>query len=73
MEVSYEKNKHNNFKVISILPAGSMLTDGTILTEETEFTDEEFEKNPLMLPVDHPLNQFLLRLSIERWRNNTDK
>ncbi|MFI3887190.1 hypothetical protein [Streptococcus parauberis] len=68
-----KKNKHNNFKVISILPAGSMLTDGTILTEETEFTDEEFEKNPLMLPADHPVNQFLLRISIERWRNNTDK
>ncbi len=50
-----------------------MLTDGTILTEETEFTEEEFKKNPLRLPTDHPVNQFLLRLSIERWRNNTDK
>ncbi|WP_070022155.1 hypothetical protein [Streptococcus agalactiae] len=61
---------HTNFKVISILPAGSMLTDGTILTEETEFTEEEFKKNPLRLPTDHPVNQFLLRLSIEKWSGN---
>lgn len=61
---------HTKFNIITILPAGSKLKDGTVLTEQTKFSSDEFEKNPLMLPADHPVNQFLLRISIDRWRAN---
>ncbi len=49
------------------MPAGAELADGTILEKETEFTSEEFRKNPMVIRADHPVNRFIARLIKEKY------
>ena len=43
-----------NPTISHIVPKGTKLSDGTILDKETTLTQEEFTKNPPVIPAGHP-------------------
>lgn len=43
-----------NPTITHIVPKGTKLADGTILDEETTLSQEEFAKNPPVIPAGHP-------------------
>ncbi|MFI3070923.1 hypothetical protein ODU35_05850 [Streptococcus suis] len=40
--------------ITHIVPKGTELADGTILDKETTLSQEEFAKNPPVIPAGHP-------------------
>ena len=44
-----------NPTISHIVPKGTKLADGTILDKETTLSQEEFDKNPPVIPAGHPL------------------
>ena len=51
--------------ITHIVPKGTKLADGTILDKEITLTQEEFAKNPPILPAGHPYYNLLARISRE--------
>lgn len=49
--------------ITHIVPKGTKLADGTILYKETTLTQEEFAKNPPIIPAGHPYYNLLARIS----------
>ena len=43
-----------NPTISHIVPKGTKLADGTILDKETTLSQEEFDKNPPVIPGGHP-------------------
>lgn len=59
-----------NPTISHIVPKGTKLSDGTILDgtildKETTLTQEEFTKNPPVIPAGHPYYNLLARISRE--------
>ncbi len=54
-----------NPTISHIVPKGTKLADGTILDKETTLTQEEFTKNPPVIPAGHPYYNLLARISRE--------
>ena len=61
--------KEWNPTITHIVPKGTKLADGTILDKETTLTQEEFAKNPPVIPKGHSFYNIwnkILREKIEK-------
>lgn len=54
-----------NPTISHIVPKGTKLADGTILDKETTLIQEEFAKNPPVIPAGHLYYNILARISRE--------
>lgn len=52
--------------ITHIVPKGTKLADGTILDKETTLTQEEFAKNPPVIPAGHPVYNILAGIIREK-------
>lgn len=52
--------------ITHIVPKGTKLADGTILDKETTLTQEEFAKNPPVIPAEHPVYNILAGIIREK-------
>ncbi|WP_373774643.1 BOW99_gp33 family protein [Streptococcus ferus] len=55
-----------NPRITHILPKGAKLADGTILEKETTLSQEEFDKNPPVIPAGHPYYKIMARIIREK-------
>ncbi|CYU51354.1 hypothetical protein HO412_07995 [Streptococcus suis] len=52
--------------ITHIVPKGTELADGTILDKETTLSQDEFAKNPPVIPDEHPFYDIWARIIREK-------
>ncbi|HEL2007709.1 TPA: hypothetical protein TZS81_001729 [Streptococcus suis] len=52
--------------ITHIVPIGTELADGTILDKETTLSQDEFAKNPPVIPDEHPFYDIWARIIREK-------